>query len=164
MRVNFVRAASLTKATKKLVRVCVCACVSVRVCTCVCAWKREQETGVMIPNDFFRSWLLHWYKTEFVTFQNVNWLPFVRVPAAVWMENQPHYSGNTETAVGLSPRSVLQLFCTLPFYSDRSEKGEERLKKNLFNNSADNFSIFCHLKWLTLADWEIKRKHASTHL
>lgn len=100
MRVNFVRAASLIKATKKLVRVCVWACVCVRVCTCVCAGKREKETGVTTPNDFFVISLLRWYKIEFITFQNVNWLPFARVPAAVWVENQPHYSGNTETAVG----------------------------------------------------------------
>lgn len=82
----------------------------------------------------------------------------------VWMENQPHYSGNTEAAVGshLGQSFIFFLLCLSILTG--LKKGEERLKKNLFNNSPDHFSIFCHLKRLTLADWEIKRKHASTRL
>lgn len=129
MRVNFVRAASLTEATKKLVRVCVCACVCVRVCTCVCAWKREQETGVRTPNDFFITWLLHWYTTEFITFQDVNWLPFVRVPAACLDGKSTPLLWKYGSCGRFSPRSVLHLFSTLPFYSDRSEKRGRETEK-----------------------------------
>lgn len=163
MRVSFVRAASLTKATKKLVRVSVCACVCVRVCTCVCLrgrGNRRQESWYLMTSSLPDHCIDIKQNLE----QNVNWLPFFRVPAACLDGKSTPLLWKYWNCSRFSPRSVLQLFSTLPFYSDRSEKGEERLKKNLFNNSPDHFSIFCHLKRLILADWEIKRKHASTRL
>lgn len=80
-----------------------------------------------------------------------------------WKINPITLETLTQSAVGSHLCQSFSFF--LPFYSDKLEKtGEERLKKNLFNDSPDPFSIFCHLKRLTLTDGEIKRKHASTCL